>query len=60
MIWVITYCTIVWSGTCFHAPVKVEFNTGKKDCLEALAMMEKQTRDNGNKFRGVCAPKEEG
>jgi hypothetical protein len=56
MIWVLTYCTITW-GACFAAPVSVEFSTGKKDCLEALAMIEKQSRANDQKFRGVCAPK---
>ena len=59
MIWVLTYC-VIGLGSCWHDPIKVEFKTGKKDCLEALAMVEKQSRDNGQRFRGVCAPKEEG
>lgn len=57
MTWVLTYCVIAL-GACYSAPIHVQFSTGKKDCLEALAYMEKQARDNGQKFRGVCAPKE--
>jgi hypothetical protein len=56
MIWVLTYCTIALGG-CVHHPTSVEFSTGKKDCLEALAIIEKQARANDQKFRGVCAPK---
>lgn len=57
MTWVLTYC-VIKMGMCYHEPIRVPFPTGKKDCLEALAYMEKQARDNEQKFRGVCAPKE--